>query len=77
MGEMNTWRTAARATAAFTILLALLMLAACQSTSGGSYCDIAKPIRLSARTVDALTDREVEAVLTHNATGARLCGWKR
>lgn len=74
----DPWLTAARAVAIFAgLLLLAMLLAGCQSTSGGSYCDIARPIRLSAGTVDAMSDREVEAVLAHNETGRRLCGWKR
>lgn len=57
------------------MLIGLLALAACQ-TSGGTFCDIAKPIRLSGATVDAMTDAEVNAALAHNERGARLCGWR-
>jgi hypothetical protein len=54
---------------------ALLALVACQH-SGGSFCDISKPFRLSPAAVDAMTDAEVQAALEHNAKGQRLCGWK-
>jgi len=57
------------------ILCALLAVAGCQ-TSSGSFCDIAKPIRLSAATVDAMTDTEVEKAVAFNEKGARLCGWR-
>lgn len=53
----------------------LLVLVACQH-SGGSFCDVSKPIRLSPATVDAMTDAEVQRALEHNALGQRLCGWK-
>jgi hypothetical protein len=56
-------------------LSALLALAACQTT-GGTFCDIAKPIRLTEQTVDAMTDVEVEKALAHNMKGEKLCGWK-
>lgn len=53
----------------------LSLLAACQTT-GGTFCDIAKPVRLSDAAVDALSDAEVAALLAHNRKGAALCGWK-
>lgn len=78
MTSPDPWIGAARATAIFAgLLLIVSLLAGCQTTSGGTFCDIAKPVRLSSATVDAMTDREVEAVLTHNETGRKLCGWKR
>ena len=55
-------------------LITVLVLAGCQA-GGGSYCDVAEPIRLSSGAVDALDDRDVNAVLRHNETGAKLCGW--
>lgn len=56
-------------------LAGLLLLTACQTT-GGTFCDISKPIRLTDATIDAMTDAEVEKALAHNRKGARLCGWK-
>lgn len=56
--------------------LTLLILAGCMTTKGGSFCDIAHPIRLSAATIDAMTDDEVKQALALNRKGARLCGWK-
>lgn len=57
--------------------LALLILAGCMTTGKGStFCDIARPIRLSAATIDAMTDDEVKQALSLNKKGARLCGWK-
>lgn len=56
--------------------LALLILAGCMTTGKGSFCDIAHPIRLSAATIDAMTDDEVKQALSLNKKGARLCGWK-
>lgn len=57
------------------VLAALLVLGGCQ-TSGGTFCDIARPIRLSEATVDAMTDAEVAAALAHNEKGRKLCGWR-
>lgn len=51
-----------------------ILLSACQHM-GGSFCDIAKPERLTPATVDAMTDAEVEKALAHNEKGRRLCGW--
>lgn len=56
-------------------LATLLALVACQTT-GGSFCDIAKPLRPSKETVAALTDAEVAALLAHNRKGQKLCGWR-
>lgn len=55
-------------------LAALVILAGCQTT-GGSFCDIARPIRLTAPTIAALTDAEVKQVLALNRKGQKLCGW--
>lgn len=57
------------------ILAALLALAACQ-TPGGSFCDVAKPMRPTAAEIDGMSDDSVAAVLAHNEKGARLCGWR-
>lgn len=57
-------------------LAALLAVAGCV-TKGGSFCDIARPIRLSPATIDAMTDAEVEEALAHDLKGQRLCGWKQ
>lgn len=53
----------------------LVVLSACTTTKG-SFCQIAKPIRLTADTVDHLTDEEVAALLAHNTKLQRLCGVK-
>jgi len=56
-------------------LAALLTLAGCQ-TAKGTFCDIAKPIRLAPEQVDQLTDDQVAQLLAHNTKGQRLCGWR-
>jgi len=53
----------------------VLMLAACQTT-GGSFCAVSKPIRLSSDIVAKLSDAEVAQVLAHNKKGEKLCRWK-
>jgi hypothetical protein len=37
-------------------------------------CDWPKPIYVSA--ADVLTDESAKAILAHNITGAKQCGWK-
>lgn len=58
------------------ILALLLALSGC-TTTGGTFCDISSPIRLSATAVDAMSDQEVKDVLSHNRKGQKLCGWKK
>jgi hypothetical protein len=43
------------------ILAALLALVAC-TTQSGSFCDISKPVRLTAASIDALSDAEVRDI---------------
>jgi len=56
-------------------LALLLAIAGCTHTAG-TFCDVAKPNRLSAEAVDQLTDAEARAQLAHNRKGQKLCGWK-
>ncbi|MDW6020224.1 hypothetical protein SAZ10_00445 [Mesorhizobium sp. BAC0120] len=56
-------------------LVTLIVVAGCSPTARGSFCDIARPIRLSGATIDAMTDQEVAAALAHNRKGAALCSW--
>lgn len=56
-------------------LLGLLTLAACSATGGaGSFCLTARPIYVDR--ADAFTPETARALLGHNETGARLCGWQ-
>ena len=57
------------------MMSAMLALAAC-TPKGGTFCDIAKPIRVTEQTIAAMSDQEVEAALAHNETGRALCGWQ-
>lgn len=57
------------------VLAALVALAGCQ-TAKGSFCAISHPIRLSQKTIAALSDAEVAQVLAFNKKGQRLCHWK-
>lgn len=56
-------------------LAALVALVGCTTTKG-SFCQIAQPIRLSGETIDHLSDEEVSSVLAANEKGRKLCGWK-
>ena len=56
-------------------LSALIALSACQ-TAKGTFCDIAKPIRLAPEQVDQLTDDQVAQLLAHNIKGQKLCSWR-
>jgi uncharacterized lipoprotein YajG len=58
------------------LILAALLLAGCQ-TSGGTFCDIARPVRLSEQTIAVMTDAEVDAAVAHNRKGQKLCDWKK
>lgn len=40
-----------------------------------TYCTTAKPIYISAR--DVISDSTARAILEHNLTGQKLCGWGR
>ncbi|SIO36179.1 hypothetical protein SAMN05444722_1671 [Rhodovulum sp. ES.010] len=55
---------------AILIVCATTWLAGCEIRS----CDWANPIRPSS--ADQLTEGTRRQILTHNETGARLCGWR-
>lgn len=58
------------------VLLGLLILQACSgSGGGGSLCLASAPILVAQ--ADQLTAETARAILSHNETGARLCGWRR
>ena len=58
------------------LMLALLVaLAGCTTASGG-FCAVSSPLRLSVNAIDALSDAEARALLTHNRKGQKLCGWR-
>jgi hypothetical protein len=56
-------------------LLAVLALTACTTTRGG-FCDLSQPLRPSKAAFEAMSEREIDALLVHNKTGVKLCGWK-
>jgi hypothetical protein len=65
----------ARPAIRLAMLAAIAGLAACQ-TAGGSFCAVAKPIRLSQPALEKLGDGEIERLLAFNEKGEKLCGWK-
>jgi hypothetical protein len=52
-----------------------LLVAAC-TTASGTFCDVARPIRLSDQAIAAMSDQEVGEALAYDLKGQRLCGWK-
>lgn len=75
MGPLMEFNGVYRKSAKLAIIAAALALAACTTTSG-SFCQIASPMRPSAATLDAMTSAEVAAMLAHNKRGQALCGWR-
>lgn len=58
------------------LLCSTLLLTACQTT-GGSFCDLSRPIRLTDEQIAQLTDAQVRDFLAFNRKGAKLCGWRQ
>lgn len=58
------------------LIAALCIMAGCQTVPKGSFCQIAKPIRPSQHTIDAMSDHEVAELLSFLEKGKRLCGWR-
>jgi hypothetical protein len=56
-----------------TLLATLILLPACATGGGGSFCLTARPIYVGAQ--DQFSAETARAILAHNETGARLCGW--
>ncbi len=57
------------------VLCLALALAGCV-TARGSFCDVAKPIRLSEAAIAAMSDSEVAAALALNLKGQKICRWR-
>ncbi len=55
--------------------ITLCVMVGCTTTKG-SFCDIAKPMRPSAAAIDAMTDAQVKDLVAHNRKGEKLCGWR-
>ncbi|PBB75221.1 hypothetical protein CK227_10540 [Mesorhizobium sp. WSM4308] len=58
------------------LTLALLLVAAGCTTTGGSFCAVEHPIRPTKAEVATLSDASVAAILAHDEKGATLCGWR-
>ena len=56
------------------IILAALMLAGCTTTSG-SFCQIAPPLKYRQQVYDAMMDAEPARHLRYLKTGEKLCHW--
>jgi hypothetical protein len=57
-----------------TSLSAAMLLGACTTTGGGiDPCGPWQPILVSRE--DQLSNGTAQAILAHNITGQRLCGW--
>jgi hypothetical protein len=52
---------------------ALILLASCAGTGGAPDCSAWRPILVHDE--DQLTTETARAVLAHNLTGRRICGW--
>ena len=50
------------------------LLASCSGGGGGSFCLTARPIYVAVQ--DRMAPETARAILAHNETGARLCGWE-
>lgn len=57
----------------WTLIGALMLLTACSAIGKGNECVAFRPILIS--TEDHFTDQTARAILAHNLTGQRLCGW--
>lgn len=58
-------------------LMTMALCTGCQSlTPVHDYCQIAKPIFLSHGEAAKLSDATAREILTHNESGAKICGWK-
>jgi len=58
-----------------TMLLLSLTLASGCAMTGPVDCSAWRELRFSDPTINAMTREEARAVLAHNLTGRRLCGW--
>lgn len=64
------------AAALFALALAGCSTVPTGGSKGGSFCDNARPIRLTEKAVDALTHEQAVEAAAHNRFGAEACGWK-
>jgi hypothetical protein len=55
-------------------MVIVIAFAGC-ATTAGTFCDLARPVRLSEAAVAAMTDAEVKEALRQNRIGQEQCGW--
>ena len=64
-----------RSTALALLMCASALLGGCVSRAQTSdFCAVSSPVILDS--LDGKTDAELRAIVTHNALGEKLCGWK-
>lgn len=56
-----------------TLALLTILAASCSVVGNGDFCRVSEPILISED--DDLTVETAQAILIHNETGGRLCGW--
>ena len=59
------------------VLIAALALSGCATAGGGSYCGAAFAIRPTKADGPVISGQLTDQLLTHNKTGAKLCGWSK
>ncbi len=57
----------------FALIVSLILLSACAKTGPVNDCSAWRPILIGQQ--DNLTTETARAILAHNLTGRRLCGW--
>lgn len=55
------------------LIVTLILLSGCAATGPVNECVAWRPILIGAQ--DSLTPETARAILAHNLTGRRLCGW--
>jgi hypothetical protein len=60
------------------VLSLTLMAGQCSTTGGrsGAFCDVERPISLSAATIATMKHDELAAAVAHNRQGEHDCGWR-
>lgn len=59
------------------LIMVCLLLAGCTApTYAPDYCLLASPLRPNGAAWDAADQIFKQQVVTHNETGAKLCGWQ-
>jgi type IV pilus biogenesis protein CpaD/CtpE len=69
---MHRWKSSASLMAALLLTFGATGCAT-RTPAEPDFCATARPIYISK--TDSISDATARQVLTHNLTGARLCGW--